>query len=101
MPGTKPGVCPAPRVRGDVHRDVNTDDFIVVLDNEHGKPLASVVNRIENCINAPDKVEQGYGERKIAQRVFDESHVLRVVYEERGDEILVITVYPGRRSRYE
>ncbi|MEW6173825.1 MAG: DUF4258 domain-containing protein [Bacillota bacterium] len=56
---------------------------------------------IEECIKSPDKVESGYRQRKIAQKAYDESHVLRAVYEERSGEILVITVYPGRRSRYE
>ncbi|MGQ9712186.1 MAG: DUF4258 domain-containing protein [Desulfotomaculales bacterium] len=82
------------RIRFTAHAEVKLE-----LLKRHGFCVEQ--NFIENCINAPDKVEQGYGERKIAQKVFDESHVLRVVYEERGDEILVITVYPGRRSRYE
>jgi len=56
---------------------------------------------IEETVIAPDKVEAGYGQRKVAQKAYDEAHVLRVVYEEKGSEMLVVTVYPGRRSRYE
>lgn len=76
---------------------------------EHAKTKIALLKRhgfhvdsafIEDCIKSPDKVQSGYGERKIAQKAYDEAHVLRVVYEERGGEILVITVYPGRRSRY-
>ena len=37
--------------------------------------------------------------RVIAQIDVDERHVLRVVFEE-NDEILVVTLYPGRRGRY-
>jgi hypothetical protein len=36
-----------------------------------------------------------------AQKNFDETHVLRVVYEKKPEKLLIITVYPGRRSRYE
>jgi hypothetical protein len=49
----------------------------------------------------PDKIDVGYKERLIAQKGFDETRVLRVVYEELPDKKYVITVYPGRRSRYE
>ncbi|MBE3586851.1 DUF4258 domain-containing protein [Desulfofundulus thermocisternus] len=56
---------------------------------------------IKACLIAPAKIEAGRGKRKIAQMVYDEGHVLRVVYEERENEILVVTVYPGRRTRYE
>jgi len=37
----------------------------------------------------------------IAQKVIDDEHVLRVVYEIEGDEIVIVTFYPGRRKRYE
>jgi hypothetical protein len=37
----------------------------------------------------------------LAQKALDATHVLRVVYEEAGQDILVITLYPGRRTRYE
>lgn len=40
-------------------------------------------------------------ERLIAQKRFDETHVIRVVYEEIADKIYVVTIYPGRKSRYE
>jgi uncharacterized DUF497 family protein len=52
-------------------------------------------------LERPDKVECGYKDRKIAQKVIDESHVTRVVFEERRDMLRVITFYPGRRVRYE
>ncbi len=43
----------------------------------------------------------GYKERLTAQKGFDNTHVLRVVYESKPEKIYVVTVYPGRRSRYE
>ena len=57
---------------------------------------------IKNIIEFPDKVEIGYNGRLIAQKTVDEDHVIRVVYETKEDNNhVVITVYPGRRSRYE
>jgi len=46
-------------------------------------------------------IDAGYKNRLIAQKGFDETHVLRVVYESVEKKFVVITVYPGRRSRYE
>ena len=56
---------------------------------------------VEDVIRFPDKIEAGHKDRLIAQRNLDESHVLRVVYEIKQEKNLIITVYPGRRSRYE
>ena len=56
---------------------------------------------VENIVRTPDRVEVGYKERLIAQKGFDDTHVLRVIYESLPDKIYVVTVYPGRRTRYE
>ena len=52
-------------------------------------------------IKEPEKVEKGRKGRLIAQRETNMEHVLRVVYEEKDNEIVVITFYPARRKRYE
>ncbi|NAT10248.1 DUF4258 domain-containing protein [ANME-1 cluster archaeon AG-394-G06] len=52
-------------------------------------------------IENPEKVVSGYYGRKIAQGLLSKDLILRVVYEEREEEIMVITVYPGERRRYE
>ena len=52
------------------------------------------------AIRQPESVVAGYEGRLIAQIPLDEEHVLRVVYEETY-EVTVVTVYPGRRQRYE
>jgi Txe/YoeB family toxin of Txe-Axe toxin-antitoxin module len=57
--------------------------------------------QVRETLQRPEKVEEGFRGRKIAQRRISEKHVLRVVYEERQKEIGVVTFYPGRRSRYE
>lgn len=58
--------------------------------------LADVVAAVTD----PD-VRETDGHPWIAQRRFGERHVLRVVYRQEGSDVIVITVYPGRRSRYE
>ncbi len=56
---------------------------------------------IEDTLRNPDIIDRGYKNRLIAQKRITERHVLRVVYEEKDGEFTVITIYPGRRSRYE
>jgi len=57
--------------------------------------------KVEDVIRNPDRIDVGYKERLIAQKGFDDTRVLRVVYESKPEKIYVVTVYPGRRSRYE
>ncbi len=56
---------------------------------------------IRKTVIKPDNIEKGYKGRLIAQKELDEGHVLRVVYEEEADKIIIITLYPGRKKRYE
>jgi hypothetical protein len=55
---------------------------------------------VERAVADPDKLIPQVG-NLIAQARISDTHVLRVVYREEGDERVVITFYPGRRSRYE
>ena len=65
----------------------------------HGMDVSKEI--VENVVRTPDRVDKGYKERLIAQKGFDDTHVLRVIYETLPDKIYVVTFYPGRRSRYE
>lgn len=65
----------------------------------HGFNLSKEM--IEDVVRFPDKIEEGYKGRLVAQRGINDSHVVRVVYETKPEEIFVVTVYPGRRSRHE
>ncbi len=56
---------------------------------------------IIETIRSPDKVERLGEDKIVAQQGLNERLVVRVVYREFQAFILVITVYPGRRSRYE
>jgi len=57
--------------------------------------------KVLEAIRAPEKIFKGYYGRKVAQNVFSSDMVLRVVFEETEDEIIVITIYPAERRRYE
>jgi len=65
----------------------------------HGVDITTEV--IAQAVRFPDKTDVGYKGRLIAQKVMDVDHVLRVVYEAFADKVRIVTVYPGRRSRYE
>ena len=57
--------------------------------------------RVVDTLLDPDAVLPGTKGRRIAQKKVSEHHVLRVVYREEGEELVVITFYPGRRKYYE
>jgi hypothetical protein len=63
-----------------------------------------IVNKevIKEIILKPQQLEKGYKGRLVAQGNFDKDRVLRIIYEElTKDKIIVITLYPGRKERYE
>jgi transcription elongation factor len=54
------------------------------------------VEWIEETINYPDQIVEGYGERKVAQKKYiikDKEYLLRVVYEEKEEMNVVLTAY--------
>ena len=55
---------------------------------------------VRRTVAAPEKIEPGYGGRRVAQANLDKDHVLRVVFEEKVIELRIITFYPGRKARY-
>jgi len=54
-----------------------------------------------DAVRSPDKVVKGSKERLIAQKVYDEKHLIRVICGVRGENAVVVTIYPARRERYE
>ena len=66
---------------------------------EHGFDLSQEV--VEEIVRAPSRVSSGYHGRSVAQSPLYEKRLLRVVYEEKAGEIIIITFYPARRARYE
>lgn len=66
---------------------------------QHGFVVSK--NDVERTIIKPDVIDNSRYPLKIAQRVFDKTHVLRVVYREVNGTRIIITFYPGRRIQYE
>ena len=56
---------------------------------------------IIETITNPDKLEIKGDNKQIAQKNLNNSLVLRVVYQNFDAFILVITLYPGRKTRYD
>ncbi len=56
--------------------------------------------QVADALSSPDAIDFDQ-DPPIAQKRFDEDHVLRVVFRLEGDDRVVITFYPGRRQRYE
>ncbi len=55
---------------------------------------------VNSVLLNPHKIEAGYLNRKIAEGPLGQRHVVRVVFEEINNMMLVITVYPADRRRY-
>jgi len=65
----------------------------------HGFPVTE--QQVADTLVTPDMVIEQPGGRYIAQKWITERHVLRVIYRLEGEDVIVITFYPGRRDRYE
>ncbi len=52
-------------------------------------------------VRSPDRLETKEEGKLIAQKRLGENLLLRVVYREFNAFILIVTLYPGRRARYE
>ena len=57
--------------------------------------------KVFNTIINPESLASGYFGRKIAQSSLTDELLLRVIYEETDNNILVVTLYPAKRQRYE
>jgi hypothetical protein len=66
---------------------------------QHGFSVSEA--QVVDTLLKPDTVFPSVKGRHIAQRSISEHHVLRVVYREEGETLVVITFYPGRRKYYE
>ncbi|AEA46510.1 hypothetical protein [Archaeoglobus veneficus] len=76
----------------------HAEDKLKLL-KEHGFNIPE--NFVEEVVRSPDFITyEKYG-RKAAYRRLDDRLALRVIYEEVGNEIVVVTVMVVRRARYE
>ena len=65
------------------------------------RSLAISLDFVVDTVRNPDRREIGQEGRLIAQKSLNENLVLRVVYREFNALIVVITLYPGKKARYE
>ncbi|MBW4647560.1 MAG: DUF4258 domain-containing protein [Kastovskya adunca ATA6-11-RM4] len=78
-----------------------SDHALLKIDLLSERGITIAQDFVVETIQSPDTREPGEGEKITAQKQLNENLVLRVVYREYEAFILVITLYPGRRSRYE
>ena len=57
-------------------------------------------DQVIETVNDPDDVDTSRLPLFIAQRKFDKTHVLRVVYKVEFGVKIIITFYPGRTKQY-
>ena len=55
--------------------------------------------KVSETLTQPYSIVDGKFGRKIAQRIYG-SYILRVIFENSPEHILVITTYPARAERY-
>lgn len=58
-------------------------------------------DQVMEVLGRPEKIVAGYKGRRVAQGPFSPDHLLNVVFMETEIENIVVTFYPGRRTRYE
>lgn len=59
---------------------------------------------VEDAVINPEQIVEGYGDRKVAHKkvfIYDKEYLLRAVYEETEEMIVVVTAYlTSQVSRY-
>ncbi|MCD6413095.1 MAG: DUF4258 domain-containing protein [Elusimicrobia bacterium] len=58
-------------------------------------------SKVIDAVKNPQKILDGQKSRKIAQKDLDDTHLLRVIYEEESGCKIIVTFYPGRKKFYE
>lgn len=78
--------------------------------SQHSQNKIAILNRhrilitqqfIIETVTVPDRIEIKEDNKRIAQKSFNENLVIRVVYREFVAFVLIITLYPARKNRYE
>lgn len=65
----------------------------------HAFPITE--HLVLETVLSPQKIDRSRLPLLIAQRKIDKTHVLRVVFKYEGEDIKIITFYPGRIKQYE
>ncbi len=77
-----------------------SDHAQLKLDILNQRSIKVSADLVAEIIRTPDRLSEEE-DKQIAQSRITDKLVLRVVYREFSTFILIITLYPGRRSRYE
>jgi len=81
-----------------IHFTRHVQDKFAILEAHHCSiSQAQVIDAITNS----DLVDRSRAPLLIAQKRLSATHVLRVVFKKEGNDIIIITFYPGRRKHYE
>ena len=56
---------------------------------------------VVDAVKYPDKVVKGRKGRFVAQKVYNEKHLIRDICAVRDENAVVVTFYPAKRERYE
>ncbi len=57
-------------------------------------------DKVAATVSSPERVLEGYSGCKIAPGALTDDLIVRVVYKETEEAVLIITVYPAERRRY-
>ena len=66
---------------------------------KHGVSISR--QKVVATVQKPEHIDHSRHPLLIAQQTIDAEHVLRVVYKQSGDDVIIITFYPGRSKQYE
>ena len=64
------------------------------------KQIGVPEEKVRLTVRNPEILVPDYFERKVAQLSLSDALVLRVVYEETDNSLLVVTMYPAKKGRY-
>ena len=78
-----------------------TDHAIQRLREERERGFDVDEDLAREILMRPFQTVPARGVRMFAQSPIDESHLLRVLFEEESDGLVIITVYIGARKQYE
>jgi hypothetical protein len=81
-----------------IHFTRHANDKFAVL-KRHGVVVGREL--ILRILKKPDNIDYSRLPLFIAQGAFDTEHVLRVVFKQEGEDVVIITFYPARKIKYE
>jgi len=56
---------------------------------------------LKDLLRTPIVLKAVIREDLLLKKILDKDHVIRIIYVENDESLRIITMYPGRRKRYE